>query len=151
MGLPSMMRSAIVRGAGLLLATAGCAGAINTIGGHDEAELEQWAAHARELCIRRTGQKPPHPFTTDGCTLAPDGAWQSCCVDHDMVYWCGGSAADRSVADGEFRRCVAEKGGPTRARIMYWGVRLGGTPWLPAYWRWGYGWPWPRGYTEHFP
>jgi len=29
---------------------------------------------------------------------------------------------------------------------MLAGVRVGGTPYLPTRFRWGYGWPWPRGY-----
>jgi hypothetical protein len=74
--------------------------------------------------------------------------WQSCCVDHDMVYWCGGSSAARRLADEKFCSCIAAKGGGVTASIMYWGVRLGGHPWLPTYWRWGYGWSWPRGYTD---
>jgi hypothetical protein len=29
---------------------------------------------------------------------------------------------------------------------MRFGVRLGGVPWTPFHWRWGYGHPWPHGY-----
>lgn len=29
---------------------------------------------------------------------------------------------------------------------MLAGVRVGGTPYLPTMFRWGYGWPYPRGY-----
>ncbi len=33
--------------------------------------------------------------------------------------------------------------------IMYIGVRIGGSPWLPTPWRWGYGWNvWPKGYEK---
>ena len=81
---------------------AGCVPTINTIGGHDEAELRQWAEEAWGLCLQRTGQDPSYPFTTDGCTLWPDGFWQSCCVEHDMAYWCGGSAEERRVPLGNF-------------------------------------------------
>ena len=132
----------------VILAICGCVPTRSTIGGHDDEELEKWAAQAAEMCRQRTGQEPPNSFTTDGCTLSPDGTWQSCCVDHDMVYWCGGSSAARCLADEKFRSCIAAKGGGATASIMYWGVRLGGNPWLPTYWRWGYGWSWPRGYTD---
>jgi hypothetical protein len=132
----------------VILAIFGCVPTRSTIGGHDEEELKKWAVQAAEMCRQRTGQEPPNAFTTDGCTLSPDGTWQSCCVDHDMVYWCGGSSAARCLADEKFRSCIAEKGGGVTAAIMYWGVRLGGNPWLPTYWRWGYGWSWPRGYTD---
>jgi hypothetical protein len=126
----------------------GCVPTRNTIGGHDDAELKDWALRAERLCLERTGQKPPNSFTTDGCTLFPDGTWQSCCVEHDMAYWCGGRAEERRIADIEVKACVGKKGGGSAAVIMYWGVRLGGVPWLPTYWRWGYGWSWPHGYTD---
>jgi hypothetical protein len=38
--------------------------------------------------------------------------------------------------------------------LFYAGVRLGGAPWLPTPWRWGYGWEdWPHDYEslEHSP
>ncbi len=37
------------------------------------------------------------PFTSDGCSLAPDGTlsdvekWRPCCVAHDKIYWLGGT------------------------------------------------------------
>jgi len=31
---------------------------------------------------------------------------------------------------------------------MFTGVRVGGTPYLPTSFRWGYGWPYPRAYGE---
>ena len=133
---------------GLALWAAGCVPTINTIGGHDEAELRQWAEEAWGLCLQRTGQDPSYPFTTDGCTLSPDGSWQSCCVEHDMAYWCGGSAEERRVTDALFRACVTDHGGRALAALLYWSVRVSGNPWLPVYWRWGYGWAWPRGYTD---
>jgi hypothetical protein len=132
---------------GLVLSATGCIPTQSTIGGHDEATIRQWERDASEMCLLRAGERPPQRFTTDGCTLSPDGTWQSCCVEHDMSYWCGGSAEARLEADAKFRACVAGKGGHGAAEVMYWGVRLGGHPWIPGYWRWGYGWPWPRGYT----
>jgi len=132
---------------GFAVLAVGCVPTVSTIGGHDEAELRQWAEEARGLCLHRTGQQPPYPFTTDGCTLWPDGTWQSCCVEHDMVYWGGGSAEARRVADAQLRACVTDHGGHALATILYWSVQVGGHPWVPVYWRWGYGWSWPRGYT----
>lgn len=133
---------------GLVLTATACVATINTIGGRDEAGLRQLAARAQDTCRQRTGQVPPYPFTTDGCTLSPDCTWQSCCVEHDIVYWCGGSENERRQADERFRTCVADNGGRRTASLMYWAVRVGGSPWLPVWWRWGYGWPWPRGYTS---
>lgn len=128
---------------------AGCVPTQNTIGGHTDAELRQWAIEASDRCLARTRRQPPNPFTTDGCTLSPDCTWQMCCVTHDMDYWCGGSPADRLAADSTLRSCVAAHGASGRAaQLMYWAVRVGGHPLLPVYWRWGYGWSWPRGYAE---
>jgi hypothetical protein len=31
---------------------------------------------------------------------------------------------------------------------MHFGTRLGGHPWVPLAWRWGYGWDWPYGYDD---
>ena len=133
---------------GIVLWLGGYIPTISTIGGHDSAELERWATDATARCLQRTRTMPPYPFTTDGCTLSPDGTWQACCVEHDMVYWCGGTAEARRLADEHFRMCVADHGGCALAPVFYWGVRVGGHPWLPFYWRWGYGWPWPWGYTD---
>jgi len=133
---------------GMLLSLTGCVPTRSTIGGHGETDLKSWAGQARDMCLEWTGMEPPYSFTTDGCTLSPDGTWQSCCVEHDMLYWCGGSRAARRFADERLCTCVSEKGGRALAAIMYWGVRVGGHPWLPTYWRWGYGWPWPHDYME---
>lgn len=92
------------------------------------------------------------PFETDGCSSFPDGTldqnelWLSCCVAHDYAYWKGGAYQDRVIADEELKACVASVGQPAIARLMLAGVRVGGTPYLPTRFRWGYGWPYLRGY-----
>lgn len=94
------------------------------------------------------------PFTTDGCTDFPNGTstnpeqWLHCCKRHDLKYWAGGTRIERKLADLELRSCVAATGESEIAEIMYRGVRLGGTPFLPTPWRWGYGWEKIRGYTS---
>lgn len=93
------------------------------------------------------------PFTSDGCSAFPDGTfrqrqlWLQCCIQHDRAYWVGGTYEERVKADEELKRCVAEVGEPEIAQMMLAGVRVGGTPYLPTTFRWGYGWPYPRGYT----
>ena len=92
------------------------------------------------------------PFESDGCSAFPNGTpgqnalWLDCCVAHDRAYWKGGTREERVAADQALEACVAGVGEPNIARLMLAGVRVGGTPWLPTRFRWGYGWPWPRGY-----
>lgn len=109
--------------------------------------LEQRAAH---ICASVRGRDglPPYPFTTDGCSLWFDNGWQSCCIEHDIDYWCGGSAVDRCAADRRLRRCVDETGHKSTAELMYLTVRFAGHPWWPFSWRWGYGWDWPYSYDD---
>ena len=95
------------------------------------------------------------PFSSDGCSLFPDGSikdpgqWCSCCFLHDIAYWQGGSSEDRLRADLALRDCVARRTGDTAlAVVMYDGVRTGGHPAFPTWYRWGYGWKYGRGYRS---
>ncbi len=100
---------------------------------------------AKERCLKRRGNSslvPEKEFRTDGCSLWPDGDWQSCCVDHDMEYWCGGSASERKKFDHTLGSCIAGKGHSVLGPTMGVAVRVGGLWVLPTPWRWGYGWPW---------
>ena len=92
------------------------------------------------------------PFTSDGCSAFPDGTlqqnelWLKCCTAHDFSYWKGGTYEDRLNADKQLRSCVSRVGEPEVAMLMLAGVRVGGTPYLPTTFRWGYGWSYPRFY-----
>ncbi|NVJ61179.1 MAG: hypothetical protein HWE27_12365 [Gammaproteobacteria bacterium] len=92
------------------------------------------------------------PFSSDGCSLFPEGTpkqqklWLNCCVEHDIAYWKGGTYLERLAADQALERCVAQVGEPGIAKLMLAGVRVGGTPYLPTKFRWGYGWSFGRGY-----
>lgn len=93
------------------------------------------------------------PFYSDGCSLFPDGSvgdpklWCDCCFAHDIAYWRGGTREDREQADIGLRKCVlAKTSNPKLAAIMYDGVRLGGSPVFPNWYRWAYGWPYGRTY-----
>ncbi len=93
-------------------------------------------------------------FTSDGCSLFPDGTpkdrtlWCDCCFNHDIAYWRGGSADERNQADKTLRQCVLQRtGNKALAEMMYDGVRAGGSPVFPTWYRWGYGWKYGRGYT----
>jgi hypothetical protein len=92
------------------------------------------------------------PFTTDGCSAFPDGTfsqnelWLNCCTAHDYAYWQGGTYDERLIADNALQHCVAKVGQPEVATLMLAGVRVGGIPYLPTTFRWGYGWSYPRWY-----
>ena len=92
------------------------------------------------------------PFTTDGCSSFPDGTfgqkelWLSCCTAHDYAYWQGGTYEQRLVADKQLHLCVSKVGEPHIAKLMLAGVRVGGSPYFPTPYRWGYGWPYSRWY-----
>ncbi len=92
------------------------------------------------------------PFTTDGCSMFPDGTykqqslWMECCIRHDIAYWQGGTEQQRLDADQALQQCVSQVGEPEIARVMLAGVRVGGSPFFPTSYRWGYGWSYQRGY-----
>ena len=93
------------------------------------------------------------PFNSDGCSLFPDSSpvssadWCTCCFEHDIAYWRGGTAAQRETADAELRQCVlAKTGSKGLAQVMYEGVRAGGSPYFQNWYRWGYGWGYERKY-----
>lgn len=62
--------------------------------------------------------------------------WHNDCVEHDYVYYGGGTWKDRKIADTELMRAVAKRGYPYWAIIMYLAVRFGGHPLYPLPWRW---------------
>ena len=79
-----------------------------------------------------------HDFTSDGCSLFPDGnikdrgLWCQCCLVHDIAYWQGGTKEDRKHADEALRDCVLER---TRnkalANMIHKGVRGAAIPHSP--------------------
>ncbi|MDP9249384.1 MAG: hypothetical protein M3M85_02675 [bacterium] len=106
----------------------------------DKASVED-SARAADYCSGKE-KYPPKKFTSDVCSRWPDGEWGSCCMEHDIKYWCGGETSDRLAADLEIQSCI-NKIKPGMGTLMFWGIRAGGTPWLPTPYRWGYGWSWP--------
>jgi hypothetical protein len=98
------------------------------------------------------------PFATDGCSRFPDRSpigkadWCHCCVAHDLAYWRGGTAGQRLQADQALKACVQQaSGNEALAALMFNGVRIGGGPEFDTPYRWGYGWPFGRGYAPLTP
>jgi len=92
-------------------------------------------------------------FSSDGCSQFPDGTltdvnlWCGCCITHDISYWQGGSREQKKQADRALRECVLNStDNQLLAETMYIGVRLGGLPIFPVWYRWGYGWKYGRGF-----
>lgn len=102
--------------------------------------------------MRQSGLVKIHAFTTDGCSMSPDGDlqndWTECCVDHDIAYWIGGSRIDRLRADATLMACMNDKAGPRTAQLYFNGVRSGGRPFSVMPYRWGYGWNYMRTYES---
>lgn len=110
-----------------------------------------WFTH---LFFFSCGHQPQiAPFKSDGCSLFPDKSlidsvdWSDCCLEHDVAYWQGGTEQQRLEADSLFKDCILQKtGNKELAELMYEGVRLGGGPNFPTWYRWGYGWNYMRKY-----
>lgn len=102
------------------------------------------------------------PFATDGCSMWIEGPpgnpnlWRHCCVAHDLAYWLGGTKEQRQQADETMRQCIEEAQQPMMAGHTFRSVRMGGGPYWPSSYRWGFGWDyldgrWPRGYKTPTP
>lgn len=105
-----------------------------------------------------TSESELRPFTSDGCSLFPDQSqisgdnWCSCCFEHDIAYWRGGTATQREAADRALQTCVTDKtGNAVLGRLMYEGVQAGGSPYFYNWYRWGYGWGFERKYQALTP
>lgn len=106
-------------------------------------------------CVTPSMIKPADlkAYSSDGCSYYPDGTWadraqwKMCCEVHDQAYWAGGEAQKRKHADHALKQCVRTTGASyLRAKSMWLGVRAAGVPVFPGSFRWGYGWPYYRGY-----
>ena len=140
-----------------VLVALGCAATYHTAEPYrfDRPAAEELERRATRECAARgwPAGRPTEPFRTDGCSMWPDAmftgeSWQACCVTHDIAYWCGGTCTMRKAADEELERCVGDHYQTWMGALMKPGVRVGGPPWIPAYWRWGYGHEYPAGYSD---
>ena len=70
--------------------------------------------------------------------------WRDCCVAHDKAYYYGGSKEQKLIADLLLKQCVAktigdENLGLVLGSMMEQTVNIGGSPYFPTSYRWGYG------------
>lgn len=78
--------------------------------------------------------------------MAPDGTLSHpqtllhCCVEHDYVYWRGGSSEERLKADESLKACVSRAESPALGRVYFDAVRIGGSSVFKTNFYWGYGW-----------
>lgn len=118
------------------------------------ASLLIFSVFSLSCAANNNSQSTLVPFSTDGCSLFPNGPigqpdlWLHCCKAHDLDYWQGGTKAQRLLSDLRLQSCVADTGNKKIAVMMFNGVQLGGSPFLPTPFRWGYGWPFPYGYKK---
>ena len=92
----------------------------------------------------------PNGQISDGCTLIPDGHIKPCCLIHDQEYYRGGTREERRQSDDKLFNCVTKKKGfqhKVFAPFIWLGVRIGGIPFLPTTFRWGFGVN-EKGYTK---
>jgi len=91
-------------------------------------------------------------FSTDYCTLFPEGtfkkprAWANCCLEHDLVYWAGGTQTMQDLSDIKLGECVTSKSSKFYGKLMYNGVRLGHYSPIKNKTKWGHGWGDDRGF-----
>ncbi len=90
------------------------------------------------------------PFSTDGCSQSPNefpkAVIVDCCVKHDVAYWLGGTAEEKSASDENLEQCIASKTNALTGKAYHAGVAIGGTPLGYNTFRWGYGWDTLRPY-----
>ena len=66
--------------------------------------------------------------------------WHQCCVVHDRAYYYGGAKKEKEVADEALKTCVSDiVGSEYLGLIMKDAVMVGGKPYFPTSYRWGYG------------
>lgn len=96
------------------------------------------------------------PFTSDGCSVSPDGIpmtknseiWVDCCVQHDTAYWIGGRRQQKEIADNTLEKCISQKGYREIGKVYKAFVKHFGGPQSTQTFRWGYGWNQKRSYSE---
>jgi len=66
--------------------------------------------------------------------------WRHCCEIHDKAYYYGGTKKQKILADEKLSSCVSQVvGNQFLGKAMQTAVEIGGGPYLPTSYRWGYG------------
>lgn len=80
--------------------------------------LSGFAVGPAARVFKSPDEKILRPFFSDGCSKTPDKAplasesnsWSSCCYQHDIAYWAGGTESAKEEADANLENCIADKG-----------------------------------------
>jgi len=103
----------------------------------------QIPAFAQTAGIGQTADdRLPNGKKSDGCTLIGGKEFRACCVAHDRDYFFGGTIKERRKSDKRLFECVVKKksfAAKLAAPFIWLGVRIGGLPFLPTSFRWGFG------------
>ncbi len=88
------------------------------------------------------------PFQSDACTGWMDSFlgkdYTSCCLDHDIKYWIGGSKKEKSATDLALRKCVGKIAGAPMGYLMFTFVWMWGKLDNTDVTRWANGWKYLR-------
>lgn len=88
------------------------------------------------------------PFQSDGCTGWIDSFvgkdYTSCCLDHDIRYWIGGTKKEKLETDLALRKCVNKIAGHPMGELMFVFVWMWGKLDSTDVTRWANGWKFLR-------
>jgi hypothetical protein len=88
------------------------------------------------------------PFQSDGCTGWIDSSlgrdYTSCCLEHDIKYWIGGTELEKLETDKALQKCVGKKSSKLMGTLMFVFVWMWGKLDSTDVTRWGNGWNYLR-------
>lgn len=87
------------------------------------------------------------PFKSDGCSFVgpiyklfgKEAPGTEFCVAHDIEFWMGGTFQQFVLSNLRLATQLAKAGYPILGLVRLVGVFIGGWPFLPFPWRWGFG------------
>ncbi len=65
----------------------------------DQSFEPQNIEELRKIANSKAEILPPKAFTTDGCSMWPNSRFTDICIQHNIMYWKGGTSKERKIAD----------------------------------------------------